>query len=143
MRFSLFTLPAALFAAVASGHTVDCWGKGLNAPVEGVDYVIELMDKVALGKLSHLPHKSDGKWLYTKPGECRELACLKEAQVRWCNTGGLGHQLMMQNIVDAVKVLRRECSAVVNGVDTAGGVLYQPDNWNIILQQEDKCKDKK
>lgn len=47
----------------------------------------------------------------------------------------------MQNVIDGVRVLRRECRDVLDGVDVAGGVLYQPDNWDIILQQEDSCKD--
>lgn len=47
----------------------------------------------------------------------------------------------MQNVIDGIRVLRRECRDVLDGADVAGGVLYQPDNWDIILQQEDSCKD--
>ncbi|OJJ08869.1 hypothetical protein ASPVEDRAFT_90075 [Aspergillus versicolor CBS 583.65] len=140
MRFTLLTLPVALLATAASSHTIDCWGKGLHPPIKSVDYITSLMDQVTSGRIDTLPGYSDRESIYLDADSCKELACFKGAQVRWCSTRDSTLKLHMQNIVDGLRSIRRECRE--DGLDTVGGVLYQPDNWNIILQQEDACEGK-
>lgn len=43
------------------------------------------------------------------------------------------------HIVEGASVLYAECQEVYKGEWVAGGVLYHPDKWTVIVQQEDEC----
>lgn len=144
MRFTTFALPTALLASAASAHTVNCWGKALNAPVEGIEYTIKKMDEIASAPDQFYPDGDDPKWLWLQTNRCEEVTCYKGTQVRWCNEDTVWDRyIMMQNIVDGVHVLYSECERMVDGELTSGGVLSHPDKWSIIMQGEDACKGKK
>ncbi|BCS29781.1 uncharacterized protein APUU_80084S [Aspergillus puulaauensis] len=144
MRFTLLALPTALLTGVASAQAANCWGKALNAPLEGIEYTIKKMDEICTAEDQFYPNGDNPKFLWLQANRCEEVTCYKGTQVRWCNEDTVwDRDIAMQNIVDGVHVLLRECMHLVDGELTSGGMLSHPDQWSIILQGEDECKGKK
>jgi hypothetical protein len=45
----------------------------------------------------------------------------------------------LQNILDSLKTIMHDCVDTYDGKKVAGGVVNHPDNWSLVVQEDDLC----
>ncbi|KAL3433225.1 hypothetical protein BDV09DRAFT_196955 [Aspergillus tetrazonus] len=132
----------AVFAVLVSGHHVRCAGKAIAAPTKDLKDAITYLRAMADGKLWHsgdIP--APPKVHSLRPNSCEQIACIQNAEVRWCNDDTTKSRSMeVKHIAEGASVLLNECKDIYKGEEVAGGLLTHPDKWSVIVQEPAKCE---
>ncbi|KAL2831792.1 hypothetical protein BDW59DRAFT_157747 [Aspergillus cavernicola] len=140
MRFLILTLLLAIFATMASGHTVHCAGKAIAAPVDSFGRAINYLRWVESMDL-HGPGGSLPSALRLDPNSCGEVYCREKTNIRWCNEDTKKDRTMLiKDIRQGASTIFNDCKITYRGKSVAGGVIDHPDKWTVIVQGDDKCK---
>ncbi|KAL4785905.1 hypothetical protein BJX76DRAFT_355668 [Aspergillus varians] len=119
--YPLTAILVTFFAAIISGHTVNCW----NGYVEGAR-----LSKIKEG-IEYLRHTYPYQLAWLGPGQCARVSCSQNSAIHWCNDNkdGPGFAMRYNSIADGAQVLVNECA---DGSHVAG-VVDHPDNWRALV----------
>ncbi|KAL4747037.1 hypothetical protein BDW72DRAFT_197145 [Aspergillus terricola var. indicus] len=146
MRFVINTrnlfIAMAVFAVMVSGHHVRCAGKAVAAPIKDLKDAITYLRAMADGKLWHSGDIPAPPKVHTlTPNSCEQIACIQNAEVRWCNDDTIKSRSMeVEHIAEGASVLLNECKDTYKGKEVAGGLLTHPDKWSVVVQQPARCE---
>ncbi|KAL4985730.1 hypothetical protein BDW68DRAFT_189403 [Aspergillus falconensis] len=141
MRFAIDALTLlmamAVFAVMISGHHVRCAGRAIAAPTKDLKDAIAYLRAMADGKLWHSGDIPAPPKVHTLgPNSCEQIACIQQAEIRWCNDDTTKHRSMeVERIAEGASVLLNECKDTYKGKEVAGGLLTHPDNWSVVVQE--------
>ncbi|KAL4905554.1 hypothetical protein BDW74DRAFT_177923 [Aspergillus multicolor] len=143
LGMALLVVPA-LFSATASSHTIHCAGRALSANKKDLTDAITYLHWMADGKLWHSGSVPNPEKVHTlDPNFCEQIACIKHAEVRWCNEDPVNSRSMhVQHIAEGATALLTDCKDTYKGKDVAGGYLTHDDHWSVVVQEPKKCESK-
>ncbi|KAL2843716.1 hypothetical protein BJY01DRAFT_248492 [Aspergillus pseudoustus] len=132
MGVFIVTLLLALIATMTSAqHTVNCWGKSLHPEHRHVKDAIKFLSNTIANSHPE-PVRGEGHG-------CTETYCIHKTSVRYCNDATHPRLMPLQNILDSVTTISRDCVSEFNGKKVAGGVVDHADQWSVVVQKDDNC----
>ncbi|KAL4928901.1 uncharacterized protein BDV17DRAFT_291226 [Aspergillus undulatus] len=154
MRLIKLVLLIACFAAVASAHTVTCWGDDRRkaGTHKGTKAGIEFLEKIQKGNWKDLDKAGMTRFEYehgrykfvsARPSSCEQIHCHDDGKglysaIWFCNDEWTKVRSMeIEHVLEAIWIIKEDCE-VANDAMFVGGELLQPDLWRVKIQKPKK-----